>query len=65
MVLFSVRIVGLGLLAVPVLAGSTAYAVAEAFHWNKGLSRRLRDAPGFYAVIVASMAIGLGWSRSG
>jgi Mn2+/Fe2+ NRAMP family transporter len=58
-VLFAVGIVGLGLLAVPVLAGSTAYAVAEAFHWHEGLSRRLRDAPGFYAVIVASMAIGL------
>jgi Mn2+/Fe2+ NRAMP family transporter len=58
-VLFSVGIVGLGLLAVPVLAGSTAYAVAEALHWNEGLSRRLRKAPGFYAVIVGSMAIGL------
>jgi NRAMP (natural resistance-associated macrophage protein)-like metal ion transporter len=59
-VLFAVGIVGLGLLAVPVLAGSTAYAVAEAMHWNEGLSRRLRKAPGFYAVIVGSMAIGLG-----
>ena len=58
-VLFAVGILGLGLLAVPVLAGSTAYAVAEAFHWHEGLSRRLREAPGFYAVIVASMAIGL------
>ena len=58
-VLFSVGIVGLGLLAVPVLAGSTAYAVAEAFHWHEGLSRRFREAKGFYAVIVASMAIGL------
>jgi Mn2+/Fe2+ NRAMP family transporter len=47
------------LLAVPVLAGSTAYAVAEAFHWNEGLSSRLRKAPGFYAVIVGSMSIGL------
>jgi Mn2+/Fe2+ NRAMP family transporter len=58
-VLFSMGIVGLGLLAVPVLAGSTAYAVAEAFHWHEGLSRRLTEAPGFYGVIVASMAIGL------
>ena len=57
--LFALGIVGLGLLAVPVLAGSTAYAIAEAFHWNEGLSRRLRDAPGFYAVIIGSMAIGL------
>jgi Mn2+/Fe2+ NRAMP family transporter len=58
-VLFTTGIVGLGLLAVPVLAGSTAYAVAEALHWNEGLSNRLRKAPGFYAVIVGSMAIGL------
>lgn len=57
--LFAVGIIGLGLLAVPVLAGSTAYAVAEAFHWNEGLSRRVKEAPGFYGVIVASMAIGL------
>ncbi len=57
--LFSVGIVGLGLLAVPVLAGSSAYAVAEALHWHEGLSRKLRDAPGFYAIIVASMVIGL------
>jgi len=58
-VLFALGIIGLGLLAVPVLAGSTAYAVAEALHWNEGLSRRMKDAPGFYGVIVASMAIGL------
>ena len=58
-VLFAVGIIGLGLLAVPVLAGSTAYAIAEAFDWHEGLSRRLRDAPGFYGVILASMGIGL------
>lgn len=60
-VIFALGVLGLGLLAVPVLAGSTAYAVAEAFHWHEGLSRRLTDAPGFYAVIVGSMAIGLGF----
>jgi NRAMP (natural resistance-associated macrophage protein)-like metal ion transporter len=58
-VLFAVGIIGLGLLAVPVLAGSTAYAVAEAFHWNEGLSRRMKDARGFYGVIIGSMVIGL------
>ncbi len=57
--LFALGIIGLGLLAVPVLAGSTAYAIAEAFDWHEGLSRRLKEAPGFYAVIVASMMIGL------
>jgi NRAMP (natural resistance-associated macrophage protein)-like metal ion transporter len=58
-VIFALGIVGLGLLAVPVLAGATAYAVAEALDWHEGLSRRLRDAPGFYTVIIGSMAIGL------
>jgi Mn2+/Fe2+ NRAMP family transporter len=58
--LFALGILGLGLLAVPVLAGSTAYAVAEAFDWNEGLSCRLKEAPGFYAVIVGSMIVGLG-----
>ena len=57
--LFAVGIVGLGLLAVPVLAGSTAYALAEAFGWHEGLSRTFREARGFYLVIVASMVGGL------
>ena len=58
--LFTVGIIGTGLLAVPVLAGSTAYALAEAFHWNEGLSRSFRQAPGFYAVLVAAMGVGIG-----
>jgi Natural resistance-associated macrophage protein len=53
-IIFAVGIVGLGLFAVPVLAGATAYAVAEALHWHEGLSRRLKDAPRFYGVIIAS-----------
>jgi NRAMP (natural resistance-associated macrophage protein)-like metal ion transporter len=53
--LFAAGIVGTGALAVPVLAGSTGYALAEAFGWNEGLSRRLREAPGFYAVIAGSV----------
>jgi Mn2+/Fe2+ NRAMP family transporter len=57
--LFAVGIVGTGLLAVPVLAGSTAYAMAETFGWREGLYRKLRDAEGFYGVIVAGMAVGL------
>ena len=56
--LFTVGIVGTGLLAVPTLVGSSAYALAEAFHWREGLSKSLRQAPGFYAVIVAGMALG-------
>ncbi|MDQ2945328.1 MAG: divalent metal cation transporter [Acidobacteriota bacterium] len=57
--LFAVGVVGLGLLAIPVLAGSTAYALAEAFGWKQGLSKRFKQARAFYAVIVVSMAIGL------
>ncbi|MEX1008583.1 MAG: Nramp family divalent metal transporter [Acidimicrobiia bacterium] len=56
---FALGVVGLGLLAVPVLAGSTAYAIAEALHWNEGLSKRFREAHGFYGVIVFSMLVGL------
>jgi Mn2+/Fe2+ NRAMP family transporter len=53
--LFAAGIVGTGALAIPVLAGSTGYAVAEAFGWSEGLSKRIRQAPGFYAVV--SLAI--------
>jgi Mn2+/Fe2+ NRAMP family transporter len=53
--LFAAGIVGLGLLAVPVLAGSTAYALSEALGWAEGLSKLLRDARGFYGVIAVSM----------
>jgi Mn2+/Fe2+ NRAMP family transporter len=56
---FALGIVGLGLLAVPVLAGSTAYALSEAVHWNEGLSKHFRDARGFYSVILFSMLVGL------
>jgi Mn2+/Fe2+ NRAMP family transporter len=57
--MFAAGIIGTGLLAVPVLAGSTAYAMAETFGWREGLYRKLRDAHGFYGVIVAGMVIGL------
>jgi Mn2+/Fe2+ NRAMP family transporter len=56
--LFAAGIVGTGLLAVPVLAGSTAYAIAEAAGWREGLGRRVRQAHAFYAVIAASMLLG-------
>ena len=49
----------LGVLAVPVLAGSTAYALSEAFGWNEGLSKTFRQAEGFYIVLGASMLAGL------
>ncbi len=57
--IFAVGIVGLGLLAVPVLAGSAAYALSEAFGWREGLYRKFRKAHGFYGVITVATIIGL------
>ncbi|HZQ01979.1 MAG TPA: divalent metal cation transporter [Reyranella sp.] len=57
--LFSLGIVGTGLLAVPVLAGSAAYAVGEAGGWRIGLERRLGEARLFYGVIAAAILLGL------
>ncbi len=57
--LFAVGIIGTGLLAVPVLAGSAAYAVCEAFDWVEGLDRKLQDARAFYGVIALATLIGL------
>jgi len=56
--LFAMGIVGTGLLAVPVLAGSAAYAVSEVFGWKAGLSRGFHEARGFYAIILAATGIG-------
>ena len=56
---FAIGIVGLGLLAVPVLAGATGYALSQAFGWNEGLSRTFRQAPGFYLTLAGSMLLGL------
>ncbi len=63
--LFTLGIVGVGLLAVPVLAGSTAYAVSEAFGWREGLGLKLRQARLFYLVIVASMFGGFAMTAVG
>ncbi|HVB19838.1 MAG TPA: divalent metal cation transporter [Candidatus Paceibacterota bacterium] len=57
--LFALGIVGTGLLAVPVLAGSTAYAISESFGWKYGLYRKLNQAYAFYGVIIISMLIGI------
>ena len=46
--IFSIGIIGLGLLAVPVLSGSAAYAVSEAFDWKASLNFKFKRAPGFY-----------------
>ena len=57
--LFAAGIVGTGLLAIPTLAGSAAYALAETFGWREGLGRTLREAPGFYGVLAAAIVVGL------
>ena len=61
---FAAGIIGTGLLAVPVLAGSSAYALSEAFHWREGLDRRLLQAKSFYATIAASTMAGVGLNFS-
>ncbi len=63
--IFALGIVGTGLLAVPVLAGSAAYGVAEAFGWREGLSKVVTHARGFYGVIAASTLIDLALNFSG
>lgn len=56
--LFAFGIIGTGLLAVPVLAGSAAYAVSEVFGWKTGLSRGFREARGFYLIIAVATGVG-------
>jgi NRAMP (natural resistance-associated macrophage protein)-like metal ion transporter len=58
--LFALGIIGTGLLAVPVLAGSAGYAVAESFGWEGSLELPARSAPGFYLVVAAATLAGLG-----
>jgi NRAMP (natural resistance-associated macrophage protein)-like metal ion transporter len=57
--LFTLGLVGTGMLAVPVLAGSAAYALAEAGAWNAGMSEKIHDARNFYGVIAIAMLIGM------
>ena len=57
--LFALGIIGTGLLAVPVLAGSAAYAIGEALKWPTGLDRKPLDAKGFYAVLTTATVLGL------
>ncbi len=64
-VLFAAGIIGTGLLAVPILAGSAAYAVAETFKLREGLYLKLRQAPGFYAVIILAMVVGFAMNLVG
>jgi NRAMP (natural resistance-associated macrophage protein)-like metal ion transporter len=58
--LFTLGIVGVGFLAIPTLAGSTAYAFAETLGWRQGLNKKLRQARWFYALILVSTGAGVG-----
>ena len=58
--LFALGIIGTGMLAIPVLAGSSSYAVSEGLKWKQGLYRNLRQAHAFYGTIIIAMLVGLG-----
>jgi NRAMP (natural resistance-associated macrophage protein)-like metal ion transporter len=64
-ILFAIGFIGTGLLSIPVLAGSAAYAVAEVFDWREGLENSPRQAPQFYLVIAIATFIGLLIALSG
>src|SRR5258707_929457 len=63
--LFALGIIGTGMLAIPVLAGSAAYGVSEAFGWHATLEAKAPDAVGFYTIIAAATVIGFGLGFSG
>lgn len=63
--LFAVGIIGTGLLAVPVLAGSAAFAVGDSCGWKCGLEYRVAEARGFYAVIIAATLLGIAFDWMG
>jgi NRAMP (natural resistance-associated macrophage protein)-like metal ion transporter len=57
--LFTIGILGVGLLAIPTLTGSAAYAFAETFGWRQGLDRKFRSAPAFYSIIILATVVGI------
>ncbi len=57
--LFAVGVVGVGLLAIPVLAGSASYAMSESFGWKFGLYRKLKQASAFYGVMILALILGI------
>jgi NRAMP (natural resistance-associated macrophage protein)-like metal ion transporter len=58
-VIFAVGVIGIGLMSIPVLAGSSAYAITETFNWHEGLSRKFTQARSFYLVIILGTLAGL------
>jgi Mn2+/Fe2+ NRAMP family transporter len=57
--LFTIGIVGVGFLAIPTLAGSSAYAFAETLNWKQGLNKKVKQARAFYALILVSTLVGV------
>jgi NRAMP (natural resistance-associated macrophage protein)-like metal ion transporter len=58
-VLFAVGVIGTGFLAIPVLAGSLSYILAETFQWKQGLDKKFHQAKGFYITLIVSLLVGL------
>jgi Mn2+/Fe2+ NRAMP family transporter len=57
--LFAIGIIGVGLLGIPVLAGSASYAISESLGWKEGLGYKLKQASSFYGVIIIAIVLGL------
>ncbi|HEX7835065.1 MAG TPA: divalent metal cation transporter, partial [Pseudolysinimonas sp.] len=64
-IIFAIGVIGVGLMSVPVLAGSSAYAIAETFGWREGLSRRFSQARGFYVTIILGTVLGMSFNFLG
>ncbi len=57
--LFTIGVIGTGFLAIPVLAGSLSYILAETFNWKEGLDKKFHEAKGFYITLIISLIVGL------
>lgn len=63
--LFSIGIIGTGLIAIPVLSGSLSYIFSETFGWEQGLDKKFHEARGFYVIIAVSLLLGLAMNYVG
>lgn len=63
--LFSIGVIGTGLIAIPVLSGSLSYIFTETFGWQQGLDKKFHEAKGFYVIIALSLLVGLGLNYLG
>jgi len=57
--LYAAGLIGVGLLAIPTLSGSAAYAFAETCNWSQGLDEKFRSAPAFYIAVMFSICLGI------